>query len=374
MDLLAALGRGIPAGWRVTLVTPQPDFHYSGMLPAIIAGLEEPGAADIPVARIAAAAGIEVTRASVTALDAGARSVTLHDGRTLDCDLLSLDVGSIVAAGRLPGVREHAIAVRPFALALTLLSRLDAHAAAGGRGAELHVVIVGGGAAGVEVALAVRARLASAGCHPQVTIVSAASDDGLPLAGFALRQRRRALRALADRGIRVMAAEVTAVESDAVCVIPAASDLQERLRSDTTVWVTGAAAHPWLASSGLRCDSRGFPLAAPTLALNTDATIFGAGDTVTLCDAPHTAKAGVYAVRMAPVLAANVLAVMTGAVPRRHYTPQAGYLALLSTGDGRALLNWRGLSLESAWAQRLKSWIDERYLTRQRALLRSAGA
>ncbi len=373
LDLLAALCRGIPAGWRVTLVTPQPAFHYSGMLPSIIARHEPPAAADVLVARIAAAAGMSVALARVTALDASARRLTLDDGRTLSFDLLSLDVGSVAAGLDLPGARAHAFAVRPFATALALVARLDARAAEVGPGGAVPVVVVGGGAGGVEVAFAIRARLAASGCLPDVTIIESSCDDGLPLAGFAPAQRRGAARALALRGIAVVAARVTAAAADHVSVTPAGGAGDRVLPSQATAWVTGAAPHPWLAASGLACDDRGFPLAAPTLALDDVAMIFGGGDTVTLRDAPRTAKAGVYAVRMAPVLAANVLAAMTGTALRRVYAPQQDFLALLSTSDGRALLNWRGRALESRWAQQLKSWIDERYLARYRALPATAG-
>ncbi len=71
---------------------------------------------------------------------------------------------------------------------------------------------------------------------------------------------------------------------------------------------------------------------------------------------------------MAPVLAGNVLAVMQNRLAERRYVPQRSFLALLSTGDGMALLRWKGVTLESRWAQHLKTWIDQRYLRRYRAL------
>ena len=73
------------------------------------------------------------------------------------------------------------------------------------------------------------------------------------------------------------------------------------------------APHPWLAASGLACDARGYALADSALALDAARTVFGGGDCVTLRDAPQTPKAGVYAVRMAPVLATNVMTAAFGA-------------------------------------------------------------
>ena len=368
LDLLASLTRGIPEGWTVTAVTSQPDFHYSGMLPAIVAGEVPAAAADVPVARIARAAGMAVHVARVTALDVSRRLVTLDSGAELSYDLLSLDVGSVPAAFAVPGAAEHACAMRPFASALRLTERLDASIAAWPRGAPISAVVVGAGAAGVEIAFAVRARIAKAGRVPLVAIIDAATAPELPLAGFTQRMRLLAGRALASRGIAFVSGTVREVLRDGVRV-----ETAEGVRTITslaTAWVTGPAAPPWLAGSGLDCDERGYPFADETLALTADGSVFGAGDCVTLRHAPATVKAGVYAVRMAPILAANVQARMTGTVDRVRYSPQQDFLALLSTGDGAALLRWRGVALEARWAQHLKRWIDERYLRRYVSLAR----
>jgi len=365
LDLLALLGRGFPAGWRVTLVTPQPAFHYSGMLPAIIAGAVSLDSADIPVARIAAAAGMHVHLASIASLDVAGRRVTLDDGHALAFDLLSLDVGSVAAATKIPGARLHAWPMRPFASALALMAQLDAVIAAHRPNDAVPVAVVGAGAAGVEIALALRARILRASLVPAVTLIDPMMGDGLPLPGAGSAFRARAARALASRAVRLRGVGVREVTGDGVVLDDPGSTL---VPSVATAWVTGAASQPWLAASGLPCDARGFPLASAQLTLAPDASIFGAGDCVTLRDHPDTPKAGVHAVRMAPVLAANVHSVMQDGAPAARYQPQCSFLALLSTGDGAAVLRWKGIALESRWAQHLKSFIDERYLRRYRML------
>lgn len=365
LDLLALLGRGIPAGWRVTLVTPQPAFHYSGMLPAIIAGAVAPDSAEIPVAHIAAAAGIDVQLASIASLDAPGRRVTMDDGRTLAFDLLSLDVGSVAAATNVPGVQVHAWPMRPFSSALALLTRLDAVIDAHRPNDVVPVAVVGGGAAGVEIALALRARILRARLVPVVTMIDPLMGDGLPLPGAGPAFRMRAAHALVSRDVHLQAVGVREVTGDGVVLDDPAVTL---VPSVATAWVTGAASHPWLADSGLPCDARGFPLASAQLTLAADASLFGAGDCVTLRDHPDTPKAGVHAVRMAPVLALNVHAVMQRGAPMASFHPQRSFLALLSTSDGAAVLSWKGIALESRWAQHLKSFIDERYLRRYRML------
>lgn len=346
-------------------MTPQPDFHYSGMLPAIVAGAVGPEAAQLPVAAIARAAGMCVLQDAVTSLDAAAHTLTLRSGAVLSFDLLSVDVGSGVAHAMVDGVAEHAFAMRPFSSALALIAALDRALAIAPHGSTVPVVVVGGGAAGIEIACAIRARILTAQRVPRVTIVDATAQDGLPLAGFATAARRLAHRALMSRGIALVAGAVTSVRADVVLTDAISHAV---LPSVATAWVAGPAAHQWLAHSGLACDARGYPLAAPTLALNADATILGGGDCITLRDAIETPKAGVYAVRMASVLADNVRALARGEQTLARYAPQSSFLALMSLGDGSALLRWRGLTFESRWAQRLKTRIDEQYLRRYRAL------
>ncbi|HYW49397.1 MAG TPA: FAD-dependent oxidoreductase [Gemmatimonadaceae bacterium] len=366
LDLIAALSRAPLPAWDVTLVTPQADFLYSGLLPAVLAGSVQPAAAAISVSRIALAAGISVHVTSVVGLDVARRALRLGSGDELRYDLLSLDVGSTPAAMTVPGAADHAFAMRPFAAALALNARIAEAIADSRPRSEVAVVVVGAGAAGVEVAFALRARIAHAGRAARVTLVDPAMTDGLPLHGFPPGFRRLARRALFARGIELSPDTVRDVRHDGVRV-----DGPGRARvipSAATAWVTGPAAPPWLASSGLACDARGYALADAHLALDDDRTVFGGGDCVTLRDHPDTPKAGVFAVRMAPVLAANVLAAAHGAPPERTYVPQRDFLALLSTGDGAALLRWRGVALEARWAQRLKMRIDESYLRRYRAL------
>jgi len=71
----------------------------------------------------------------------------------------------------------------------------------------------------------------------------------------------------------------------------------------------------------------------------------------------------VYAVRQGPILWENLRRFLTGA-PLRRYRPQAHFLRLLNTGDGRAIGEWRQLSFEGAWVWRLKDRIDRRFIAR----------
>ncbi|MDX1376025.1 MAG: FAD-dependent oxidoreductase, partial [Burkholderiales bacterium] len=155
-------------GARVTLVTPYDRHTYSGMLPGLVAGHYAVDDVQIDLARLAAAAGAELLRAEVAGLDAAERRVRLADGATLEYDLASLNVGSLPNTAPVPGSEAHALAAKPFERFLVGWNALLARPQA----APLKVALVGAGAAGVELAMAIAYRLDALGRERAVTLYS----------------------------------------------------------------------------------------------------------------------------------------------------------------------------------------------------------
>jgi NADH dehydrogenase FAD-containing subunit len=176
----------------------------------------------------------------------------------------------------------------------------------------------------------------------------------------------RAREVLAARGVAVRTG--TPVERvEAGAAVLGGRGGGERLAADEVVWVTGAVALPFLRESGLPVDDRGFLLVDRALRSVGDPRVLAAGDCATLVDRPELAKAGVYAVREAPVLWRSLAAALGGGEPPR-YEPQSSFLALVNTGDGRALLRWGRLVAHGRWAWWLKDWIDRRFMRRYQRL------
>jgi selenide,water dikinase len=134
--------------------------------------------------------------------------------------------------------------------------------------------------------------------------------------------------------------------------------------TDAVVWVAGAAAPPWLAESGLACDERGFMLTNDLLQSPSHPNVLGAGDCVNELGHPLP-KAGVFAVRAGPVLAANLRAVLAGR-PLQPHIPKQRYLALISTGDRHAVGTWDGFAVSGGWVWRVKDRIDRGWIARYR--------
>jgi pyridine nucleotide-disulfide oxidoreductase family protein len=346
LSVLASLAQQRMPGGDILLVTPHPRQFYSGMVPGLIAGRFAEDECAIDIAALAKAAGVHLRIGSATALDAAARKVTLADGEAIGYDVLSVNTGPEQARDRIPGAREHALFVRPIETFITLWKQTRALADQ----RPLSVVVIGNGAAGVELALAVRAAL---GARAELSIVS----DGVLLAAYTERVQRRAQVALRRAEVQLLQGRCTAIERKHVIV-----GASMRVVCDVPIVATGSDAPAWLATSGLALDEKGFVRVGATLQSASHANVFAAGDVIVRDDLPHP-RSGVYAVRAGPVLATNLRAFVAGGA-LTPYVPQPRSLNLLSTGDGRAIASWGAWSAQGWLMGWWKDHIDRAFVAR----------
>ena len=338
-------------GLRVTLVSPSSHTPYSGMLPGLLAGHYRFAETHIDLARLCQWAGARFIEAEVDALDTRARQVGLPGRPALTYDLLSLDIGSQPDLDSVPGAREHATPVKPVAEFWARWRALEATLLQGECVPSRHIALVGGGAGSVELALAMAHRLRDRA--PALSLFCAAADI---LPGYHHRARATAKQALSRAGIAVhCASRVSAVSAGQLTVENGGSTA-----FDALFWCTGAAAAPWVGASGLRTVQGGFLAVHDTLQSVDDPVVFAAGDIATQVQHPRP-KAGVYAVRQAPMLAANLRNLLLQR-PLRAHRPQQRFLSLLSLGERRAVAERGPFVASGAWAWRWKDRIDRRFM------------
>ncbi|MBC7790155.1 MAG: FAD-dependent oxidoreductase [Anaerolineae bacterium] len=342
-------------GSELVLVSPHASQHYSSMLAGFLQGTYDEPEFAFDLMALCRRAGARFVEASADHISAAERTVDAG-GEQISFDAVSIDIGSDSLGRDTPGAAEHAHSIRPMTRARALKRAavaLDAHPS---------VCIVGGGAAGVEIALAIHRIGNRATSKPDITVLERAATI---LSEFDDKARRRVVHVLMNLGVRIRTdALVTRVSNDSVLL-----ESGETLRSDLTVWLTGAAGPALLARSDLPKNRDGFLLVDRTLRAIDGSPAWGAGDCVTLRDFPRTPKSGVYAVREAPVLAYNLRAALGGGRPR-SYTPQSHSLALLNTADGKALMRWRLVASHSRAALWLKNHIDRAFMRRYQRLTR----
>jgi selenide, water dikinase len=356
VHVLKSFGMRPMPGVRLTLVAREVETPYSGMLPGWVAGHYAFEECHIDLGRLARFSGARLIRAEATGLDRANRQLFSRAHPPIRYDLLSLDIGSAPRAHDVPGAAEHTVAVKPIA---KFAERWEALLARVRHSGGLRLAIVGGGAAGVELTLCAQHRLARLGVAPlEVTLVT---RDAL-LASHNARVRRLFGQIFAERGIVARTGSaVTRVEPGLLIC-----DDGDPIEFDEALWVTEAGAAPWLAETGLPLTPDGFVVIDETLRSPIDERIFAAGDVATMTAHPRE-KAGVYAVRQGPPLAANLRRALAGK-PLRLVVPQRRGLALIGTGDGHAVASRGPLAASGAAWWRLKDWIDRRWMRRYREL------
>ncbi len=364
VGVLRMFGMNPVAGVRLTLITRQVHTPYSGMLPGLVAGTYQFDEAHIDCAPLAVFAGARIYHDEVCGLDLDAKRILCRSRPPVAFDAVSIDIGSTPAADNITSAHDVLVPVKPID---SFLARFeDVRRRVLDAKANADVVVVGGGAGGVELMFGLERRLRRdlaarglGGGRLTFTIVSASAKL---LPQFPERFRGLALEALRARGIDVLTA------ARVVCARGETIELEDgrTLPATAVFWTTQAAAAPWLRETGLALDANGFIRVGPTLQSVTHSDVFAAGDIASM-DGAARPKSGVFAVRQGKPLADNLRRLVAGQ-PLRKYRPQREAMYLLSTADGRAIGSRNGLVFEGAWVWRWKDRIDRRFMDKFNAL------
>ncbi len=352
-------------GVRLTLIARDVHTPYSGMLPGFVAGHYDFDDIHIDLGRLAMFAGVRLFHDEVIGLDPGARLLRCRGRPPVPYDVVSINIGSTPS---LRGLDETSAArVVPVKPVNNFVGRWEALkerilAAAG----AVRIGLIGAGAGGVELCLSMQHRLqrlvaergdADAAAASQLEFqLFTASDTILPTHNP--RVRRKLERVLRERHVGVYTrTPVASVEPGAIVTGDG-----RRFQLDEVVWVTQAAAAPWVAESGLDVDDDGFIVVNDSLQSTSHEEVFAAGDIAAMVN-HRREKAGVFAVRQGKPLAENLGRALR-AEPLVAMTPQSRFLSLISTGDRYAVASRAGWALEGKWVWRWKDWIDRRFMRR----------
>src|SRR5689334_21259273 len=349
VHVLKRFGMRPVQGVRLTLITRDVETPYSGMLPGYVAGLYSFTECHIDLVRLARFAGARLIHDEAVGLDRGPRQVICRAHPPIRYDIVSLDIGSTPRAD-VPGAAEHTVSVKPID---RFGERWEALLDRARELGHMRLAIVGGGAGGVELAVSAQQRLTRLLPRPpDVTLVS--REGLLPSHNNGVRRRFEII--FRERGMRAIA------NNPIVRVEPGRLIAQDGsvIEFDEALWVTEAAGAPWLAETGLPLEERGFVIVDETYRSPADTAVFAAGDIATMPAHPRE-KAGVYAVRAGPPLADNLRRALAGR-PLRRAVPQKRALALIGTGDRRAVASRGPFAAYGRGLWLLKDWIDRRWM------------
>ena len=337
------------AGVRLTLISPGPTAPYTGMLPGFVAGHYSRSDLDIDLVRLANFAGARLILGLATGVDTHAQTVSVEGRPPIPYDLVSINVGITSDMPTMPGFAEFGTPAKP----LGPFSREWTNFVRSGSRNEASIAVIGGGVGGCELAMAMNHRLIKAGRDPKVTVI----DRGEILSDLGEKARKDIRTEMVQQGIAI----VENTEATEVSVVGVATGDGTVIPAAFVVSASGARPYDWVAEIGLT-HTGGFLTISDTLQSLSDPKVFAVGDCADMAFDPRP-KAGVFAVRQAPILHDNIRALLTGK-RLTPFDPQKDYLKLISLGAKRAGADKfeRFSKGRSLW--RLKNKIDIDFMTK----------
>jgi selenide,water dikinase len=330
-----------------TLVNDRSVSPYSAMVPGVIGGDYRRDEAEIDLSRLCQSAGVRLIVGTIESMDASRRCIKVPDRPSFRYDVLSVSLGSRPWQPN----NAHSGSMRPLDGVIDEIERIDSDLKENPR--KFHLVVVGGGASGCEVALAIHKRLKQhSGFH-----LSIVQSHNRLVPQFPARASRLLLDACRNRGITVVLDESIADMSNDGLML----DSGRSVPCDSAIWATNAKPSTLMATSGFALDAHGFLLVNNRLQSLSHPEVFGTGDGVGIDALPLLAKNGVHAVRQGRVLWTNIKAFLEEK-PLVSWQPQKVTLSLLNTADGNALATWGPIAFTGRWLRFLKDRIDRRWV------------
>lgn len=336
-------------GLEVVLVTACQYQYYSGMAAGYVEGIYKSKDMSFDLKKMCQKSGVKFIQGRITEIDAQNRCVKVENRETVSFDVLSVDTGSEMAGKDIEGVVEYAWCVKP----LENLSRLREkfiEQTVDGR----NVVIAGAGAAGIEIAFALKALSDKMEKNVKITLVH--SGDTI-LKGYHENVREKTLQKLNKDKIEVLSKhKISKVLETNISLVSG-----KQINYNFLVWAAGPAANPIYKSAGFTVDKAGYMIVNSYLQSVDYPFIFGAGDCIAFSEFQYVKKVGVYAIREAPYLLVNILRFLKNEELQR-YVPQKSYLAIISAGNKKGILQYKSIGTLSSLSWKLKDFIDRRFM------------
>lgn len=350
LAVLSALAKQPNTQLHLTLITPHTQQTYSGMLPGWLAGHYRLDECQIKLPPLLAAAQGQLLLDHVTHLDTTQQTLTTATGRRIHYDLLSINSGSETALGS--NQATAAIPITPIRPLEGLINAWPSILKAAQQ-PPYRLAVLGGGAAGVELALAIQYAFQQQA--PQATVHLLASSL---LADHARRVQQRVRHRLRQASVNLHLSRAK-LQDEQLTLADG-----EPLQVDHLIAATGAKAPDWLASSGLSLDQQGYITVNAYHQSCSHPNIFAAGDICSRIE-PQFGRSGVHAVYAGQLLADNLPAFIKHQ-PLKRYQPKQRSLYLLATGPKQAIASWGAWSAEGAWVWHWKNHIDQTFMRQYR--------
>jgi NADH dehydrogenase FAD-containing subunit len=350
LTAISNLTNYVGRGGHVTVISPGAYQYYSGMGPGMFSGIYKPQEVRFNVKRLTESRGGKFIDDHVVSVDPEKRQLSLAGGNTVNYDVACFGIGSEIETGPIDTSYENVYKAKPVEQLFKARCRIVDTLKTANK--PLDLVIIGGGATGVEIAC--NAWRLSRGLDKTIHITLI--TKGKILSRFPAAVRKKALKKMRRFGITV--------EED----IPVKGNTGEKflledgrdISFNFAVVTTGTKPPDLFVKSSLPTGEDGGLLVNRYLQSVRYPEIFGGGDCISFEPTPLD-RVGVYAVRQNPILLENLEAALVGE-PLTAFDPQAVYLLILNMGDGTGIFNRKSLTLGGGFAFKLKNNLDKKFM------------
>lgn len=350
--------------WQIAALIPPANDNpaemvYTGMITGILASDYSLAEASLNATNIAHSLGCRHHCGTIRGLNQ--HRLVLDDGSTLPFDFLSIAIGATTAPLKTMSGGPPQVLLRPIetlkqrllASIIRLAEQLTAH------GKPIDMTVVGGGWAGIEVALCLaNGRLPLENFRPELKlrlITTPKNQEDQQQDPNHFRATRRALKAA---NIEQVVGRVESLTGGGVKLADGRS-----LPTDLVINATGPSPHATIGQLALPLTDKGFLATNRFLQVTGREHIFALGDTA----GDWYAKKGVNALAQGRLLAKNIIRLSNQQTPLPFSTWRPR-LQLINTGDRSAILHYGRLCFRSRLAWRLKDAIDRRYVNSLRTM------
>lgn len=323
---------------RILLISESAKQYYSGMLPGFIQGqyTEEDFSFDLP--KLCQAVGATFVEATIDTIDHSQKQVITSKG-SFAYDLLSINLGSTSHHEFLTFEKADVVASKPLGPLVEFTKKLPV--------SPIHLVLIGGGVSGAELAMAYALRLPNS----RITLVHRrchiAENLGIQVERLLLKRMKRL-------GIRICSnTEVLGLQDHKL-------ETQKGPISFDYAILTSGYQGPSVKFIGLDTSDAGF--VRVNHLLEATPGVYAMGDCCQIIGQEWVPKAGVYAIRQAPILAKNLMADILGKGAKEGYLADPSPLQIINIGEDLAIYRHGKRVFQGRLAFGIKDYIDLKYM------------
>ncbi len=351
IEVIRFLGKKKINGLRITLITNNYYATYSGMVPGYIEGIYEWNDINIDLIELTYQNNIRIIIGEVVKILGKKKKIFIKNRPPLEFDILSVNLGIKSANSHIPGSKKNALFLKPVSLIKKTIDNIL-------NSKSKDIVLVGAGAAGVEVILALSKRFKNLNIQKNLILIS---KNSTIMKTYKSSISEALKEELIKNNIKVIYdGKVTKITKNYLVI-----NNKKKIYTRCAILSTHAEAPEILKTSDLELSSNGFVKVSNYLQTIKFKFIFASGDIADIKDS-FVDKSGVYAVRQGNILKKSLMNFFLEK-PLLNYSPQSTYLSIIGMTASRAIASKSFITVKGKLLWALKRYIDKSFIKKYKS-------